>query len=131
MANLVVSGNITINGNQVALLKDTPQFTEYTILYEASSVSTGNKNLNKKPNSDERYKFSEFKSLAFAEIATATDGYAWCFMTVPIFTGIGGFYVQQNIATNDRRFKMNYVSDSVFNVSYVDNGGGIMVIGFN
>ena len=130
MADLIVDDGIYINGEIPSPLGNAPRFTTCTTLYQASSVSTGNKNLNYKTGTT-RYKFSEFHTLAFGQYNSATGGYAWCFMSFPIFRDIGSFYVQQNIASQDRRFKMNYVSASVFNVSYVDNGGGIIVLGFN
>lgn len=128
--NLEVNGTTKSNGEEIGFKNQAETFTEQRVIYSANSVSTGNKNLALK-DGENRYKFSEFKAFTFGEIATATESHSWIFMSRPVFEGIGSFYVEQNIATNDRRFKMNYVSDSVFNVSYVDNGGGIIIIGYN
>ena len=124
MARLRVD-NISINGDAVGFANQAEMFTEMKIIYSSNSVSTGNKSLSG------TYTFSDFKAFLFGQYSSTTAYWSWVFMSRPVFEGIGGFYVQQNIATNDGRFKMNYVSDTSFNVSYVDNGGGIMIIGLN
>ena len=132
MANLNVYGKVMKNGQEVAGVDEINggRLTLSYTLYSASlSVATGEHSILS------TYKFSQFKTLAIGVFSTATNGYAWQFMSLEIFkrlvpSDLGSFYVQQNIASQDRRLKLYYVDDTHFNISYLDGASGLAIIGF-
>lgn len=124
MSDLNVTGNITINGKSVPLSSEICAFTSSHTLYNSTSLSTGNKTTNAQ--------FSKYKVLAIGEFTTVTEGFAWQLLPLEIFKlyTSAGLYVQQNIASQDRRVKILYVDDTHFNIEYIDGANGLKIIGY-
>lgn len=124
MTKLRVNGLITINGARIASYNDTCKFLTGTTLYDSKSLSTGAKTTLES--------FSGYKTLAIGVYSTATEGYAWQFMPLEIFklSADGSFYIQQNIASQNRRLRLYYVNSNGFYISYLDGADGLKIIGY-
>lgn len=126
MANLDVLGDISVNGVNVSPRTDFINYGNYDELSYLSSVSTGNKTISGK--------FSDYKMLVFLLYNNSSSG--WITTTMPVKTfqtltslDSNGVWVEQNMSTTNRRAALKYVSDTQYNVRYINNASQLRVWG--
>lgn len=126
MSNLNVNGTITANGSNVPPRTDFIDFRNYDVLSSLSSVSTGDKTISGK--------FSDYKMLIFALYNNTSTGWITTAMPVKTFQALtnldsNGVWVEQNMSTTNRRAALKYVSDTKYNVRYINNASQLRVWG--
>lgn len=125
--------NLSITGTLVALQRyeilpriDFINYDSYDVLSSLSSVSTGNKTISGK--------FSDYKLLVFSLYNSSSGGWISTIMPVKTFQTLtnldsNGVWVEQNMSTTNRRAALKYVSDTQYNVRYINNASQLKIWG--